>query len=127
MRQARYIERIPTSSDKLPVKAHRNLDDLPGSYGLPFLGHTLRVLGDPRKLMDDLIEKHGYVVRSDFLFQRSVMLIGPDANELVTPFSCPFYVYENIRDLLLWFILCFSGHRDNPRRCVSTSCNVKPW
>ena len=77
------IPRIRTHSDDLPIKANDNLDDLPGTYGWPIIGQTFKFLRSPRASQNEMHEKYGNVVKSSALFQRSVILLGPEANELV--------------------------------------------
>jgi len=77
------IARISTRSDKLPVKENQNLDALPGSYGWPIIGDTFKMLADPRGSLFSAHARYGNVIKSSALFQRSVSLLGPDANELV--------------------------------------------
>jgi len=77
------IARIATRSDNLPEKENQNLDALPGSYGWPIIGDTFKLLADPKGSLFDAHRQYGNVVKSSALFQRSVSLLGPDANELV--------------------------------------------
>jgi cytochrome P450 len=56
---------------------------LPGSGGLPFIGHSLDYLRDPIALGKTLAEKHGNIFWVDALGTTFVTLIGPEANELV--------------------------------------------
>ncbi len=77
------IGRIPTHSDGLPRVENRQLDHIPGTYGLPLIGHTFKLLRRPKESQAALYARYGNVIRSSALFQRSVMLLGPEANELV--------------------------------------------
>ncbi|MFT7687906.1 MAG: cytochrome P450 [Candidatus Azotimanducaceae bacterium] len=77
------IPRIETDSDILPIDENRNLDDLPGNYGWPIIGNTLKLLNDPKGTQNEFFQKYGKVIRIDALFQRAVLLLGPEANELV--------------------------------------------
>lgn len=77
------IPRMPTVSDLLPDGENRNLDSLPGNYGWPVIGNTFKLLKDPKAAQDEFFQKYGKVIRVDALFQRAVILLGPEANELV--------------------------------------------
>jgi len=79
----RTIPRIPTHSDPLPDRENQSLDHLPGSFGWPFIGHTFKFLANPKASQDEMYAKYGTVIKSSALFQRSVILLGPEANELV--------------------------------------------
>ena len=67
----------------LPRQAPRALDAIPGEDGLPFIGNTLKVLRDPKGFGDRMVAKHGRVYRNNSFGERSVMLLGAEANELV--------------------------------------------
>lgn len=56
---------------------------MPFEPGLPLLGNTLVSLLDPGVFMLRLYERHGSVVRTRFFGQDNVLLLGPDANQLV--------------------------------------------
>ncbi|TDI57784.1 MAG: cytochrome P450 [Alphaproteobacteria bacterium] len=65
------------------AKDATNLDHIPGEYGLPILGKTLELLKDPKKVSDYMYKTYGPIYRSSAFFQKSVSLIGPEANEFV--------------------------------------------
>ncbi len=67
----------------LPRQPARALAGLPGEEGWPVIGNTLAMLRDPARFGDRMIAKHGRVYRNNTFGQRTVMLIGADANELV--------------------------------------------
>ena len=77
------IDRISTHSDALPLRENGSLDHLPGDYGWPLIGHTIAMLRNPRRMQRELHQRFGNVFRTSVLFQRSVVLLGPEANELV--------------------------------------------
>lgn len=64
-------------------RENRDLDHLPGDYGLPVFGRTFSLLADPLGAMKTMYERYGEVSRSGAFFQRGVNLAGPDANQLV--------------------------------------------
>jgi len=70
-------------SAQLPRWPQRQLDHLPGSYGLPLFGQTFSFLRDYHQLLNRNEQRFGPVYRQSLMFQRGVTLLGPDANELV--------------------------------------------
>ncbi len=70
----------------LPDKAIRatpHLGHLPGDDGLPFLGHTLTALRQTHAFVRGMYEQHGPVFRTHTFFEHRVVLVGPEAAELV--------------------------------------------
>lgn len=66
-----------------PKKAARDLQNIPGDYGLPVIGYTIDFFRDLPGLIDRKRRQYGDVFRLADLFQRSIYLVGPDANEFV--------------------------------------------
>lgn len=60
-----------------------DLDEIPGSYGLPVLGHTLAVARDMYSYGLEMRERYGPVYRANALFMRYVGLAAPDAVQIV--------------------------------------------
>lgn len=68
----------------LPRKSNRDLTHIPGDDGaLPLLGDTFEFLRDYHGLGKRRYAQYGPIYRSSALFQRSVSLVGPEANEIV--------------------------------------------
>ncbi|MBD3729417.1 MAG: cytochrome P450 [Sphingomonadales bacterium] len=67
-------------SERLPPEA---FDHLPGDDGPPLVGHTFNLLRDPNGLLAEMQARFGPVFWLRAFGQRSVQLIGPEANELV--------------------------------------------
>jgi cytochrome P450 len=67
----------------LPRNPKRVLDALPGEDGLPLVGNTLRMLRDPAGFGKRMVATYGHIYRNNAFGGRTVMLIGPEANELV--------------------------------------------
>ena len=67
----------------LPRPPRSALDALPGEDGWPIIGNTLKMLRDPKAFGDAMIARHGRVYRNNAFGDRTVMLLGADANELV--------------------------------------------
>jgi len=60
-----------------------HINDIPGERGLPFIGHTLKMLKDPEGFGTYMRTKYGPVYRSNSFFRDSVSLYGPEANEFM--------------------------------------------
>ena len=67
----------------LPAGSKRDLKALPGEDGWPLVGNTFRVLRDPAGFGNRMRATYGNVYRNNAFGQRSVQLVGADANELV--------------------------------------------
>ena len=66
------------------TKPRRNsLTHIPGDEGWPFIGKTLEVLADPKGQVERQSKKYGLVYRSHLFGETSLVLLGPEANELV--------------------------------------------
>jgi cytochrome P450 len=60
-----------------------SLTHIPGDEGWPLIGKTLEVLADPKGQVERQAAKYGPVYRSHVFGETSVVLLGPEANELV--------------------------------------------
>lgn len=60
-----------------------SLGHIPGDEGWPLVGNTLQILADPRGHIERKAAKYGPVYRSRVFGETSVVLLGPEANELV--------------------------------------------
>jgi cytochrome P450 len=67
----------------LPPNPRGALSGIPGEDGLPFFGNTLKLLKDPVSFGRRMVATYGQVYRNNAFGGPSVMLIGPEANELV--------------------------------------------
>ena len=70
------------SSYKLAANC-RDLDHLPGDYGKPVFGHTLRTLNDFQGYLHEARERYGLLFRTNVGFQRLVIALGPDLSRQV--------------------------------------------
>ena len=70
-------------AERLPRWPQRQLDHIPGSYGMPLFGQTFEFLRDFQGLVDRAAARHGPIYRQNIMFQRGLALLGPDANEFV--------------------------------------------
>src|ERR1700761_6757742 len=68
--------------DFTPPKRN-TLTHIPGDEGWPLIGKTLDVLADPKGQVERSAAKYGLVYRSHIFGETSLVLLGPDANELV--------------------------------------------
>jgi len=67
-----------------PAPPKRNsLTHIPGDEGWPIIGKTLDVLADPKGQVERMSVKYGLVYRSHIFGETSLVLLGPEANELV--------------------------------------------
>src|ERR1700716_2681699 len=60
-----------------------SLTHIPGDEGWPLIGKTLEVLADPKGQIERQAAKYGRVYRSHMFGETSIVLLGPEANELV--------------------------------------------
>ena len=60
-----------------------SLTHIPGDEGWPIIGKTLEVLADPKGHVERHAAKYGLVYRSHLFGETSLVLLGPEANELV--------------------------------------------
>jgi cytochrome P450 len=60
-----------------------SLTHIPGDEGWPIVGQTLSVLADPKGHVEKHSAKYGLVYRSHLFGETSLVLLGPEANELV--------------------------------------------
>src|SRR4051794_39970652 len=59
------------------------LTHIPGDEGWPIIGKTFQVLADPKGHIEANGAKYGSVYRTHFFGETNVVLLGPEANELV--------------------------------------------
>ena len=60
-----------------------SLTHIPGDEGWPIIGKTLEVLADPKGHIEQNARRYGLVYRSHMFGETSIVLLGPEANELV--------------------------------------------
>jgi cytochrome P450 len=59
------------------------LKHIPGDEGWPIIGKTLECLADPKGHIERNAKQYGLVYRSHMFGETSIVLLGPEANELV--------------------------------------------
>ena len=67
----------------IPPAPRDALEAIPGEKGLPVFGNTFKLLKDPQRFGLGMIAKYGHVFRNNAFGGTTIMLMGPDANELV--------------------------------------------
>src|SRR6201986_1214003 len=109
-----------------------SLTHIPGDEGWPVIGKTLDFLADPKGQVEPQAGKYGLVYRSHSFGETSLVLLGPDANELVMfdqakQFSSA-HGWGRILDLLFprgLMLLDFEEHRLH-RRALSVAFKAGP-
>jgi cytochrome P450 len=78
-----YAHTLAANPHWLPASPKGSIDHIPGEQGLPFVGNTFRLLKDPLAFTRRMAATHGPVYRNRAFGGAGVVLLGPDANELV--------------------------------------------
>jgi len=78
-----YAHTFAANPHWLPRNPPRVLDAIPGERGWPVVGNTFEVLKNPHAFSKRMVAKYGTVYRNNSFGGDSVVLLGPDANELV--------------------------------------------
>jgi cytochrome P450 len=73
----------PETQHWLPINPNASIDHIPGEDGMPLIGNTLELLGNFRGFSRRMVARYGHIYRNNSFGGRSVMLHGPEANELV--------------------------------------------
>lgn len=69
---------IQASPEYVKAKDNTHLEHLPGSYGLPLLGQTLRFIPQPLEVLTNIHQTYGPVSKVSLTFQKMVVALGPD-------------------------------------------------
>ncbi|HTO63963.1 MAG TPA: cytochrome P450 [Bradyrhizobium sp.] len=72
-----------SSTIRLSPPKRGSLKHIPGDEGWPLVGKTLQVLADPKGHVEGNAAKYGLVYRTHLFGETSIVLLGPEANELV--------------------------------------------
>jgi cytochrome P450 len=67
----------------LPPAPRDALRAIPGDEGLPVFGNTFKLLKDPQAFGRSMVARFGHVFRNNAFGGTTIMLMGPEANELV--------------------------------------------
>jgi cytochrome P450 len=60
------------------IPDNKNLDHIPGRYGLPLIGDTFRFVLNPFQVLDGHYRKYGPVFKASLTFQKFVVALGPE-------------------------------------------------
>lgn len=82
-KDSKTMRSIPSPYPHLAKKATRQLDHIPGDYGLPLIGYTREFFTDLPGLIDRKAAQYGPVHKSATVFQRGINLLGPEANQFI--------------------------------------------
>ena len=77
------LQSVASSAFSLTPPRRNSLKHIPGDEGWPIIGKTLEVLADPKGHVEKNAKKYGLVYRSHLFGETSLVLLGPEANELV--------------------------------------------
>ena len=73
----------PATAAILTPPNRNSLAHIPGDEGWPVIGRTLAVLADPKGEVERIAAKYGLIYRSRVFGETSIVLLGPEANELL--------------------------------------------
>jgi cytochrome P450 len=77
------MQSLASPAIHLTPPKRNSLTHIPGDEGWPVIGKTLDVLADPKGHVESNARKYGLVYRSHMFGETSIVLLGPEANELV--------------------------------------------
>src|ERR1017187_4489862 len=80
---AMSMQSVASPAIPLTPPKRNSLTHIPGDEGWPLIGKTLQVLADPKGQVERQAAKYGLVYRSHLFGETSLVLLGPEANELV--------------------------------------------
>ena len=72
---------VTSSTEK--SSPNRDLQHIPGEYGLPLIGQTFEFFSHPNKFLKRMYMKYGPIFRYSVLLDRYIFLCGADAHQLV--------------------------------------------
>lgn len=76
------MTRLVANRFEIP-RANQQIEEIPGSYGLPFFGQTLQFLLNPRGTVKDRYEQHGAVSKVNVFYNKAVLFLGPEATQKI--------------------------------------------
>ncbi|MGJ4926400.1 cytochrome P450 [Bradyrhizobium sp. HKCCYLS2038] len=77
------MQSVATPTFRLTSPRRNSLTHIPGDEGWPVIGKTFDVLADPKGHVERNARKYGPVYRTHMFGEVNVVLLGPEANELV--------------------------------------------
>ena len=109
-----------------------SLKHIPGDEGWPIVGKTLQVLADPKGHVERNAARYGLVYRTHLFGETSIVLLGPEANELVLFDQAKLFSSTHGWDIVLGrlfprglMLLDFDEHRLH-RRALSVAFKSGP-
>jgi cytochrome P450 len=126
------MQSVATSMSTLAPPNRNSLKHIPGDEGWPLIGKTLNVLADPKRHVEENSAKYGLVYRTRLFGETSIVLLGPEANELVmfdqAKLFSSTYGWGPILGLLFprgLMLLDFDEHRMH-RKALSVAFKAEP-
>src|SRR5712672_3893930 len=77
------MQSVASPAITLTAPKRNSLTHIPGDEGWPLIGKTLDVLADPKGQPERQSAKYGLIYRSHIFGETSLVMLGPEANELV--------------------------------------------
>jgi len=126
------MQSAASSTIRLSPPKRGSLKHIPGDEGWPIVGKTLQVLADPKGHVEQNAAKYGLVYRTHLFGETSIVLLGPEANELVLFDQAKMFSSTHGWDLILGrlfprglMLLDFDEHRLH-RRALSVAFKSGP-
>jgi cytochrome P450 len=126
------MQSVASPAFKLTSPRRNSLTHIPGDEGWPIIGKTLQVLADPKGHVEGNAAKYGLVYRTHVFGEPNVVLLGPEANELVLFDQTKLFSSElgwgPVLDLLFprgLMLMDFEQHRLH-RRALSVAFKAGP-
>jgi cytochrome P450 len=126
------MQSVASSVLSLKPPRRNSLKHIPGDEGWPVIGKTLQVLADPKGHVENNAARYGLVYRTHVFGETNVVLLGPEANELVlfdqTRLFSSALGWGKVLGLLFprgLMLMDFDEHRQN-RRALSVAFKAGP-
>jgi len=126
------MQSAASSTIRLSPPKRGSLKHIPRDEGWPIVGKTLQVLADPKGHVEQNAAKYGLVYRTHLFGETSIVLLGPEANELVLFDQAKMFSSTYGWDLILGrlfprglMLLDFDEHRLH-RRALSVAFKSGP-
>ena len=74
---------FPANPHWLPLQPRDAIAHVPGEEGWPIVGNTLKILADPQQYGVTMRAKYGDIFRHRIFGNRTVIMFGPEANEMM--------------------------------------------
>lgn len=123
---------VVSHAPQLTRPKRNSLTHIPGDEGWPIVGKTLQILADPKGHVEQNAARYGLVYRSHVLGETTVVLLGPEANELVLFDQAKLFSSAHgwgpVLDLLFprgLMLMDFDEHRVN-RKALSVAFKAGP-